>query len=168
MCFSRLVYSASSVRMLLLSFFPTALHRLIIALIRHFHTGQSRPHSFISSIQSYFRFSLRAPDVFPPSLSPLTPVIYISVIIGKVLYPELDKNLFPREARGALSLSLLPPLSFSFFPFFLFLILAIDPFVRETFVLRTVRHCRINLETDSRRVLSTPSATLSQYDTRFH
>lgn len=83
---------------------------------------------FICSIQSYSRFSLR-PDVLYFLLRyRLTPVIYISVIIGKVFHPELDENLFPSEVR-------LPP-SFPPFPFslsfsrslslFPFLILAID------------------------------------------
>jgi len=93
---------------------------LIVVLIRHFHAGQSRPYSFICSIQSYSRFSLRAPMYFFLRYR-LTIVIYISVIIGKVLYPELDENLFPSKALS-LSLFLLPSLPFflSFLSFLCF------------------------------------------------
>jgi len=86
---------------------------LIVVLIRHFHAGQSRPYSFICSIQSYSRFSLRAPMYFFLRYR-LTIVIYISVIIGKVLYPELDENLFPLFLSLSLFFSFLLFLFFSF------------------------------------------------------
>lgn len=92
---------------------------------------------FICSIQSYSRFSLHAPMYFLLRYR-LTPVIYISVIIGKVFYPGLDENLFPSEVRPLPSpSSSFPSPSSSSSHFFLFFILAIIDFlVREASVLR--------------------------------
>lgn len=144
---------------------------LIAVLIWHFHAGQSWPYLVLFVPFNRILVSRYAPMYFLLRYR-LTPVIYISVIIGKVFHPELDENLFPSEVR-------LPP-SFPPFPFslsfsrslslFPFLILAIDFLVRETSVLQTVRHCRINLEADSCRVMPTSltAVTLSQYDTYSH
>lgn len=158
---------------------------LIVVLIWHFHAEQSYPPcSFICSIQSYSRFSLRAPMYFLLRYR-FTPVIYISVIIGKVFYPELDENLFPSEVQRTLSLSLFLPLPHpspfppfhSFLSFtlaiYLFFCFSFSPLISSFVKLlyyNSVRHCRINLETDSRRATPTsPTAvTLSQYDVYPH
>ena len=66
----------------------------------------------------------------------------------------------------SLSLSLPPPLLFFLFhfcSFFLFfLIPAVDFIIWEISVLQTMRYCRINLKTDSYRVISMTAVT--QYD----
>jgi len=74
------------------------------------------------------------------------------------------------RAKLSLSLSPLPSLPFFLFrfcpfSFYLFLTLVID-YLARTSVLRTVPHCRINLETDSRRVMpmSLTVVTLLQYN----
>lgn len=176
--FSGLVYSAPSARMLLFSF-ATVLHRrrntnrcinlafprraIVAVLVYLFHS-------------IVFSFLVTRPNVFPPSLSPHPCNLYFCYYWKSFLPGARWKFISERGSVLSFSFSFTPSsFPFSSFAlilhlFFLFLILVIDFPVRKTSVLQTVCHCRINLETDLRRVtlLSLAAVILSQYDTYSH